>query len=133
MVAEDHAESKKNAKAIYNCIRKPLLDSSVSRDFKLPLVYVLDSILKNVKGRFVKILEEDAKHWMPVVCHVLKDPQVQKLKKVWNMWRGIFPESAWREMGTCFTNSGIASKLAEQNQTTSNGGIVRSVSVEDET
>ena len=36
-------------------------------------------------------------------------------------------------MGTCFTNSGIASKLAEQNQTTSNGGIVRSVSVEDET
>lgn len=133
MVAEDHAESKKNAKAIYGCIRKPLMTSRVSRDFKLPLVYVIDSILKNVRGQFIPIIEEDAKNWMPVVCDVLNEQQRTKLKKVWNTWRecGIFGEASWREMGSCFTNAGIASRLAADATATSHasehGGIPRSV------
>jgi pre-mRNA cleavage complex 2 protein Pcf11 len=48
MVAEDHADSLQSAAAIYNVIREPLISPSVHSDRKLPLVYVIDSILKNV-------------------------------------------------------------------------------------
>lgn len=105
MVAEDHADSKQSAAALYDCIRKPLISADVSRDRKLPLVYVLDSILKNVKGEFIPLVEKDAKTWMPVVYQVLPEDQQQKLKRVWNMWRDVnlFSETNWKEMGACFS------------------------------
>ena len=105
MVAEDHAESKQSAAALYDCIRKPLVSPSVSRDRKLPLVYVLDSILKNVKGNFIPIIEADAKTWMPIVHEALPDDLRLKLKRVWNMWKEfkIFNDEAWKEMGECFS------------------------------
>ena len=105
MVAEDHATSKQSAAALYDCIRKPLISSSVSRDRKLPLVYVLDSILKNVKGQFIPLVEKDAKTWMPIVYKALPEDQGTKLKRVWNMWKEfhIFSEASWKEMGECFS------------------------------
>lgn len=105
MVAEDHANSKKSSAALYDCIRKPLVSSIASRDRKLPLVYVLDSILKNVKGNFIPIVEKDAKTWMPIVYAALSEPERQKLKRVWNMWHefNIFQEERWKEMGACFS------------------------------
>eukprot|EP00521_Asterionellopsis_glacialis_P015735 CAMPEP_0195295984 /NCGR_PEP_ID=MMETSP0707-20130614/18506_1 /TAXON_ID=33640 /ORGANISM="Asterionellopsis glacialis, Strain CCMP134" /LENGTH=181 /DNA_ID=CAMNT_0040357349 /DNA_START=209 /DNA_END=751 /DNA_ORIENTATION=- len=107
MVAEDHAESKKSARALYKCIRDPLVSPKVSSDRKLPLVYVIDSILKNVKGKFLPIIEEDAKIWMPKVFDVLSDEQRVKLRKVWNIWKefGVFKESSWTEMGKPFLNA----------------------------
>lgn len=104
MVAEDHADSYKSAAALYDCIRKPLTSPSVIKERKLPLVYVLDSILKNVKGQFIPIVEGDAKNWMPLVYNVLPDDQGKKLKRVWNMWRDVnlFSVEAWEEMGECF-------------------------------
>jgi hypothetical protein len=110
MVAEDHAESRKNASAIYAAIRKPLVAKKVPGDRKLPLVYVLDSILKNVKGKYIAIIEKDVKAWMPVVHQALSDEKRAKLRKVWNLWKdaGVFSESSWKEMGSCFSASSEA-------------------------
>jgi pre-mRNA cleavage complex 2 protein Pcf11 len=104
MVAEDYADSKHNAKAIYECIRLPLLSQKVPSDRKLPLVYVVDSILKNVKGKYNQIIEDDAKTWMPVVYDRLPENKRAKLKKVWNLWKDSvgFQEANWKEMGSCF-------------------------------
>lgn len=104
MVAEDHADSRHNAGAIYKCIRDPLASKKVPSDRKLPLVYVVDSILKNVKGKFVPIIEKDVKNWMPVVYQSLAEDKRAKLKKTWNLWKDSigFSESSWKEMGACF-------------------------------
>lgn len=107
MMAEDHAESYANAGAIYNVIRERLV--TISSEYKLPLVYLLDSILKNVKGQYRPVMEIDVKNWMPIVYQALPEDQRVKLKKVWNIWRdaGVFEESKWREMGQCFSDSNI--------------------------
>ena len=105
MVAEDHSESTANARTLYECIRHPLVSDRVSSGRKLPLVYVVDSILKNVKGKFTSIIEEDARTWMPVVHSALSETGQAKLKKVWNLWKnaGVFEESKWKDMGACFS------------------------------
>jgi len=103
------------------------MDASTSRDRKLPLVYVVDSILKNVKGEYKSIIEKDAKNWIPVVFDVLTNDQRAKLKKVWNLWRPIFSDSVWREMGSPFlTNAGVAKLAASANNKDDVGGISRS-------
>jgi pre-mRNA cleavage complex 2 protein Pcf11 len=107
MVAEDHADSPSSAAAIYGCIRDPLLSPTVAAGRKLPLVYVMDSILKNVKGEYRKLIEEDAHEWMPVVHKALGEEQRAKLKRVWNTWREfrIFPEDKLERMGQCFVDA----------------------------
>lgn len=115
MVAEDHADSSRSAAAIYNVIREPLVSPSVHSDRKLPLVYVIDSILKNVKGEFIPTIENDAKNWMPVVYKALPEDKRVKLKKVWNLWKdaNVFSSlERWEETGQCFSD------------TTGNGGDV---------
>mmetsp|Transcript_20589 Transcript_20589/g.50553 ORF Transcript_20589/g.50553 Transcript_20589/m.50553 type:complete len:548 (+) Transcript_20589:116-1759(+) len=127
MVAEDHADSRANAAAIYGVIRKPLVASNISSDKKLPLVYVIDSILKNVKGSYIPVIEEDAKTWMPVVYQALPEDKRAKLKKVWNLWKNanIFEESKWQEMGSCFsaTSAGTSSDAATSNPDLEKAGI----------
>lgn len=114
MVAEDHAESKKNASAIYNVIRESLISKMVSIDRKLPLVYLIDSILKNVKGKYIPVIEADARNWLPVVYHTLPEDGRAKLKKVYNLWKdaGIFSEANWKLMGTCFTTTAVSSSTS---------------------
>lgn len=126
MVAEDHAQNPRAAHAIYRCIQQPLLQGP--REIKLPLVYVIDSILKNVKGCFTAIIQNDAKHWMPLVYTQINQEQKEKLKKTWTSWKEfqIFNDATWREMGACFlTNDGVA-QLAANSSTSYNGGIARS-------
>jgi len=124
MVAEDHADNPKAAASIYRCIQQPLLLGP--RESKLPLVYVIDSILKNVKGNFTRIIQKDARNWMPLVYTQIKEDQKAKLKKTWISWKEfhIFDDASWREIGACFlTNDGVA-QLAAINS--SNGAILRS-------
>ena len=125
MVAEDHAGSRANAKAIYECIRQPLVSPKISSDRKLPLVYVIDSILKNVKGKFIPIIEEDARMWIPVVYDALTETSRAKLKKVWNLWKdsGVFKESSWKEMGSCFSLEGSSSGAGGGPSTTDGSGL----------
>jgi pre-mRNA cleavage complex 2 protein Pcf11 len=105
MVADDHAESKKNAAAIYKVIRELLISPKVPGDRKLPLVYVVDSILKNVKGMYIPVIEDDASTWLPVVYQSLSEEKRAKLKKVYNLWKnaGVFSEASWKQMGASFT------------------------------
>jgi len=122
MVAEDHAESSTNAAAIYKIIRESLISTSVHCDKKLPLVYLVDSILKNVKGRFIPIIENDAANWFPVVYNALPDEKRAKLQKVWNLWNkgrsaGVFAKDKWEEMGRCFSEKSTSSLNNGSNST----------------
>jgi len=108
MVAEDHAGSSRNAKALYNIILESLVSADVNCDRKLPLVYVVDSILKNVKGQFIPIVEQDASNWLPVVYDALPEEKRVKLEKVWKLWKNtdVFAKEKWEEMGKCFSGTG---------------------------
>lgn len=125
MIADDHKESKASANAIYNVIRKRLLNTS--RDNMLPLVYVLDSILKNAKGYYVEIVEADAAGWMSSVNEKLQDTQRAKLQKVWRTWNEfkIFSEESWKAMGRCFDDR--ASGKAVGSTVSEVAGISRTV------
>jgi pre-mRNA cleavage complex 2 protein Pcf11 len=116
-IAEDYAESKVGADAVYQCLRKPLVDDGVSVDRKIPLLMAIDSILKNCKGYYTSMIEEDAKHWVPLLYDRLPSGKPRDtLERVWKIWRdvGIFPESSWKQIGSCFlTNSGLAKFQAE--------------------
>lgn len=114
MVAEGFADSKKSAKVLYDVVCKRLLNTS--SDNILPLVYVLDSILKNVKGCYVKIIEDDAAEWLPVVHRKLADQESrQKLQKVWKLWGtfNIFDPEKWKAMGRCFDDEMAANGTTE--------------------
>lgn len=129
MVAEDFAESAKGAAGIYQCIRALLLSASVTTERKLPLVYVVDSILKNVRGRFIPLIESDAAEWISAVHGHISDEQRAKLRKVLDTWRqgAIFSETSLTEMGRCFADSDkqAAAKRASAENVT---GIGRNVS-----
>ncbi|CAB9499366.1 PCF11, cleavage and polyadenylation factor subunit, homolog (Saccharomyces cerevisiae) [Seminavis robusta] len=103
MIAEDHSESKEAARRVYDCIREKLLSSS--GDHKLPIMYVIDSILKNARGAYIGFFEQDAPKWMPSVYRALPDEtRRNKLKKVWNTWKdfSLFAPDKWKAMGECF-------------------------------
>jgi pre-mRNA cleavage complex 2 protein Pcf11 len=83
---------------------------SANHDKVLPVIYVLDSILKNAKGCYVTMVERDAVNWMPTVYSRLArvPSNQQKLQKVWRTWNEpfhLFDAEAWRAMGRCFTDS----------------------------
>jgi pre-mRNA cleavage complex 2 protein Pcf11 len=104
MVAEDHADSKGRARAIYSVIKHRLLSTGSSSNL-LPLVYVIDSILKNVKGAYVDIIGSDAPTWLACVHRKLPDAQQrQKLQKVYKTWVDLhlFSPERLQAMGRCF-------------------------------
>lgn len=132
MAAEDFVNSPTSASTIYNCIRSRLVDTTTpgisSPDRKLPLVYVLDSLLKNVKGVYVKIITDDAQHWMSTVYDIFdkanKDNEKTRLKKVWNTWKNqgaITDEAKWRQIGQCFIKADEAEKSASDAKTAAAG------------
>jgi hypothetical protein len=102
MVAEDYSDSKPAATAIYQVIRDRLLKSP--RDKILPLVYAIDSILKNARGHYIAVVEQDAGNWIPTVYRQLQEPQKAKLEKVWKTWNDarIFSPESLKAMGRCF-------------------------------
>ena len=68
--------------------------------------------MKNVKGQFIPIVENDAKNWLPVVYHALPEEKRAKLEKVWNLWKNtnIFAKDKLEEMGKCFYESSSKNK-----------------------
>lgn len=63
------------------------------------------------------MIEEDAKFWVPLLYDRLPPGKPRDtLERVWRIWRdvGIFSESSWKQIGSCFlTNSGLAKFQAE--------------------
>ncbi len=152
MIAEDYASSNANGEnpkdsdtsinnitpytkscaSIYDSIKDLLLSSDISAECKLPLVYVMDSILKNVRGYFLQLMQEDffpknegeaipidvdKKNWMTAVYDALSQHDDQhdhphtvarsRLRRVWNTWNQppsfqLFPVSQWKAIGQCF-------------------------------
>ncbi len=136
MIAEDFANQPKSARAIYGCIRDFLVSSNTSVERKLPLVYVVDSILKNVNSLsssgsgasdkrknnpYVSIMEEDANEWLPIVYNALQSKDnngsAARLKKVWYTWKefGIFSQEIWEQMGQCFTTTSTTTSTTTNN------------------
>ena len=132
MAAEDFVSSPTSAKTIYDCIRSRLVDQTTpgisSPDRKLPLVYVLDSLLKNVRGVYVRIIQDDAQNWMSTVYDIFdkanKEDEKARLKKVWNTWKNqgaITDEERWRQIGQCFLMADEKEKAAADAKTTAAG------------
>ena len=119
MVAEDHAHDTQTASLLYKNIRILLTNNSNSTntiDHKLPLVYVIDSILKNVGGEFIPIVEKDAITWIPIVHNIFSTrPDYRlKLKKVLSTWStsNIFKQTTIQKMYTCFDKEDTEQALA---------------------
>jgi pre-mRNA cleavage complex 2 protein Pcf11 len=136
MAAEDFATSPTSAQTIYNCIRSRLIDRATpgisSPDRKLPLVYVLDSLLKNVKGVYIDIIQDDAATWMSTVYDMFdkanKENEKARLKKVWNTWREfgvIQDEEKWRQIGECFIKADEKAKAVADARANPVAGIGR--------
>lgn len=118
MIAGDYAQDSRSSLLIYNCIRTRLISEDTPNDYKLPLVYLVDSILKNVGKEFLSISQNDVKNWIPAVYKSLSkiDPTLpSKLKRVINTWKdyNVFNKSnnnenknsaaaAVKEMLACF-------------------------------
>lgn len=137
--AEDFSSSPSSASIIYNCIRARLfadeLATSNAESRKLiPLVYVIDSLLKNVGGAYIDIILNDASTWMPHVHSILHRAGDQdgkaRLKKVWNTWRDfgvVKDEERWKNIGQCFVNEAQARNApgAASAASSSSGGFAR--------
>mmetsp|Transcript_31695 Transcript_31695/g.66650 ORF Transcript_31695/g.66650 Transcript_31695/m.66650 type:complete len:546 (-) Transcript_31695:423-2060(-) len=132
MAAEDFASSPTSATTIYDCIRSRLIDQTSPGiscpDRKLPLVYVLDSLLKNVKGVYISIIQDDAANWMSTVYDIFdkanKENEKARLKKVWNTWReqgAIKDQEKWRQIGQCFLKADEKEKAVADAKTTAAG------------
>jgi len=111
MIAEDYsaAHLQKSSFSLYQCIRSLLVSKNVSPDRKLPLVYVVDSILKNVRSTsyYIDIMRMDIPEWMSIVHSVLNEVSRMKLRRVWITWKEfqLFPENDWKKMGKCFVDA----------------------------
>mmetsp|Transcript_8246 Transcript_8246/g.12684 ORF Transcript_8246/g.12684 Transcript_8246/m.12684 type:complete len:544 (-) Transcript_8246:186-1817(-) len=124
-IAEDYAASQTGADAVYQCLKRPLIDNSVSSDRKIPIIMAIDSILKNAKGQYIPIIEEDAKFWMPILYDKLAPGRPRDtLERVWKIWRdvGIFSESSWKQMGSCFSKGPSLTKFHKDG--TGSGGSI---------
>ena len=137
MIAEDYSKSyPKSCLEIYNAIKELLLNHSMKPGCKLPLVYVIDSILKNAKGLFINIMKDDfhktkgnsnnekndldqnVSNWMQDVFDFLESDEMSrdKLRKVWNTWEqfNIFPKETWNLIGQCFIEEDIKIQNAKK-------------------
>jgi hypothetical protein len=94
MIAEDYAPLERSASELYNLIRDMLLNPKVAVGRKLPLIYVIDSILKNAKGQYVPIIERTASEWIDATYKMIKHNvgERDKLRRIFYSWRdaGIF-------------------------------------------
>ena len=119
MMAEDFSDSGKGSKAIYQIIRERLMTSSRTETL-LPLVYLLDSILKNAKGRYIAIVEADAAKWLAHVFPQLPSVQKQKVQRMWKTWNDtkLFDDEKLQQMADCFVER---SQSQENNGTMSSG------------
>jgi len=114
MIAEDYAPLERSASELYNLIRDMLLNPKVAAGRKLPLIYVIDSILKNAKGQYVPIIERTASEWIDATYKVMEHREEErvKLRKVVNTWRdfNIFHSEAIDLMSKIFDEADAAVK-----------------------
>ena len=131
MAAEDFASSPNSASTIHDCICSRLIDRTSpgisSPNRKIPLVYVLDSLLKNVKGVYINIIQDNAATWMSTVYNMFDEANMEcekaSLRKVWNTWKefGVIDDNKWRQIGQCFIKADEKEKATADLKTTALG------------
>ncbi|RWS00845.1 pre-mRNA cleavage complex 2 protein Pcf11-like isoform X1 [Dinothrombium tinctorium] len=87
MLADDYKDTA--APEIVKCIEQRM--HSVSPDKKLPLLYLMDSICKNINGVYVKLFTQNI---VSTFCHVFEKADEKtrlSLYKLRQTWNDIFP------------------------------------------
>eukprot|EP00816_Leptocylindrus_hargravesii_P002500 CAMPEP_0196805444 /NCGR_PEP_ID=MMETSP1362-20130617/5207_1 /TAXON_ID=163516 /ORGANISM="Leptocylindrus danicus, Strain CCMP1856" /LENGTH=551 /DNA_ID=CAMNT_0042178359 /DNA_START=79 /DNA_END=1731 /DNA_ORIENTATION=+ len=116
MIADDYQTIPTISKQLYGCMRAILVDQhrEENPDIKLPLVYLLDSILKNVGGIFIDLAAKDAGIWMRKVFETVKDVDKSRLRRVHGTWRdaALFSEDKLKQMARCFVEADARTKQA---------------------
>mmetsp|Transcript_18028 Transcript_18028/g.49086 ORF Transcript_18028/g.49086 Transcript_18028/m.49086 type:complete len:589 (+) Transcript_18028:111-1877(+) len=128
MMAEDFSDSRKGAQMLYRIIRDRLMNQAIHEKQLLPLIYLIDSIVKNAKGEFISVVEADAPTWISHAWNRLRneEPLKLKLQKVWKTWNdgNIFDAQQLKLMGQCFDVSNKNVKT-QSNPSTEVAGISR--------
>ena len=87
MLSEDCADSLEGARAFYGVIKGRLLDREIDHTLKLPLVYLLDSILHNAGNFFRTAIEEDVVETIPRVYEGLRKADRGKVERLVGIWK----------------------------------------------
>ena len=116
MIADDYQTIPTIAKQLYGCMRAMLVDQHQAQnpDIKLPLVYLLDSIFKNVGGIFIGLASKDANIWVRKVFETVKNADKTRLRRVHSTWRdaALFTEDKLKVMARCFEEEDARTKQA---------------------
>mmetsp|Transcript_19083 Transcript_19083/g.39750 ORF Transcript_19083/g.39750 Transcript_19083/m.39750 type:complete len:458 (+) Transcript_19083:4-1377(+) len=87
MLAEDYADDSVGANDFFAIIRGRMLSVNTSNLFKLPLVYLVDSILNNAKGEFISIIEETITSIFLSVYTKIDDLSKKKFARLLTFWK----------------------------------------------
>ena len=87
MLAEDYADDSLGANEFYDIIRTRMVSASTSDIFKLPLVYLVDSILNNAKGEFISVVGETITSVFFSVYSKIDDNSKKKFARLLSIWK----------------------------------------------
>jgi hypothetical protein len=99
----------------------------VAPQLKLPTLYLIDSICKNVGGVYVGLFADEIMPAFSRAFDVLPDPQTKyQFLRVLGMWRGLFPEPLVRELEKRHgTAQDMAPAVAGSKRQASSNGLLR--------
>jgi CID domain len=65
------------------------LNPNITAVFKLPLIFIIDSILQNTRGQYIPLIEIIAPEWIYVTFNMMEDKKVKigELQRVVFSWR----------------------------------------------
>ncbi|GMI42170.1 hypothetical protein TrCOL_g12921 [Triparma columacea] len=93
MLAEDYADDSVGANEFYAIIQARMVSDETSALFKLPLVYLVDSMLNNAKGEFITVVGETITTVFLSVYSKIDDQSKKKLARLLTIWKknSMFP------------------------------------------
>lgn len=87
MLAEDYADDREGAEEFYKIVRSRILSADTANACKLPLVYLVDSILNNAKGEFMAVVEDTISRVFLSVYIKIAEAHKKKLKRLLGIWK----------------------------------------------
>ena len=87
MLAEDYADDSVGANEFYAIIQARMVSDETSALFKLPLVYLVDSMLNNARGEFITVVGETITTVFLSVYSKIDDQSKKKLARLLTIWK----------------------------------------------